>query len=81
MQTLEPPDFSHLPDVIDLGNIPGIDYYLEVLKEPDQGYPVRPNSYDNLTVEGCLEAANLIAPRFKDIWDKSTEIMYGKRQS
>lgn len=78
MQILEPPDFSSLPDVIDLDNIPGIDYYLEVLKEPDIGYPVRPNNYDSLTAEGCVEAANLIAPRFKKIWEKSTELMHGK---
>ena len=80
MQKLEPPDFSKIPRVIDLNDIPGIDYYLDAWKEPDSGYPSRPNSYSNLTAEGCIEAANLMGPRFKEIWDKSTEIMYGKRE-
>ena len=78
MQKFESPDFSSLPEVIDLDNIPGIDYYLDVWKEPNSGYPGRPNSYNNLTAEGCVEAANLIGPRFKEIWDKSTELMYGR---
>ncbi|MDR2732312.1 MAG: hypothetical protein LBB36_03740 [Fibromonadaceae bacterium] len=79
MQKLEPPDFSNLPDIIDPENIPGIDYYLEAFEKPDDGYPKCPNDFDDLTVKGCLNAANLIGPRFKEIWDKSTELMYGKR--
>jgi hypothetical protein len=80
MQKPEPPDFSNFPDVIDPDNIPGIDYYLEAFREPDGGYPKCPNDFDNLTVEGFMKAAELIGPRFKGIWDKSTELMYGKRQ-
>jgi len=79
MSKLEPPILDNLPDIIDPDNIPGIDYYLDVLKKPNSGYPRCPNNYDNLTVEGFAKAANLIGPQFKEIWDKSTELMYEKQ--
>jgi hypothetical protein len=57
-----------------------IDYYLDVLNEPDGDYPKCPNHSDNLTVEGCMEAANLMGERFVKAWEKSAELMYGKQQ-
>jgi len=79
MQRHQPPDLSNLPDKIDPDNIPGIDYYLEALEKPD-GDPSCINDYDDLTVKGCIEAANTMGPRFKEVWDRSTELLYGQRE-
>ena len=79
MQKLEPPDLSNLPEIIDPDNIPGIDYYLEVLKETNSEHTKHPNHSEELTVEGFLKAATILAKPFGEAWKKSTELMYGKQ--
>ncbi|MDR2579713.1 MAG: hypothetical protein LBC85_01800 [Fibromonadaceae bacterium] len=64
---------------IDPNNIPDIDYYLEVLKWSDNGHTKHPNHSEELTAEGFIEVANTLAEPFGKAWEKSTEIMYGKR--
>jgi len=80
MQKLNPPDLSNLPDFIDPSSIPGIEYYLEVLKEPDHKQYSHPNHSKDLTVKGFVKTANALAEPFGKAWAKSTELMYGKRQ-
>jgi hypothetical protein len=63
--------------VLDPDNIPGVDYYLEALKEPGHGYPKCPNHSEELTIEGFCKAANALAKPFGEAWKKSTELLYG----
>jgi hypothetical protein len=52
-------------------NIPGVDYYLETLKESSNGYPKCSNHAETLTIEGFCNAANALIKPFGNALKKA----------
>jgi hypothetical protein len=46
------------------GKMPGVDYYLETLKETGSSYPKCSNHAETLTIEGFCNAANALIKPF-----------------
>jgi hypothetical protein len=60
--------------LLDPNNIPGIDYYLEDLKGPNNSYPKRPNHSPELTIEGFCNVANVLIKPFGAALERAREI-------
>ncbi|MCL2102095.1 MAG: hypothetical protein FWH22_10340 [Fibromonadales bacterium] len=60
--------------LLDPDNIPGVDYYLEIWKQPGKDYPKCQNHAEELTVKGFCNAANALAKPFSEALKKAREI-------
>ncbi|GBU23780.1 hypothetical protein R83H12_00398 [Fibrobacteria bacterium R8-3-H12] len=60
--------------LLDPDNMPGLDYYLEPLRNKGNSYPDKPNHSGDLTIEGFCNAANALIEPFGNALEAARKI-------